>query len=205
MIACLGKAVAASKSVQGYRKGRRQLVIFEDVDVLTYAEVEMDGNMFPLAYVLRSANRKTWLEIHEEIRNLQADPEQSPNARRRHSVDWFLLLPTFARDIFYRFVHSRPHIWKQQAGTVYLTSLGMFGEGRAWGMGYLSHSLGVIVGGISQRPVVRNGQIEIRDCMNITLEFDHDIIDGAPAARFAENFKKLVESGDRSILEEKMP
>jgi hypothetical protein len=29
----------------------------------------------------------------------------------------------------------------------------------------------------------------------MTISFDHDIIDGAPAARFAERLKELIESG----------
>ncbi len=29
----------------------------------------------------------------------------------------------------------------------------------------------------------------------MTLSFDHDIVDGAPAARFARRLKELIESG----------
>ena len=37
---------------------------------------------------------------------------------------------------------------------------------------------------ISKRPVVRDGKIEIRDVMYLSLSFDHRILDGAYAARF---------------------
>jgi pyruvate/2-oxoglutarate dehydrogenase complex dihydrolipoamide acyltransferase (E2) component len=30
--------------------------------------------------------------------------------------------------------------------------------------------------------------------LSLTLSFDHDIVDGAPAARFAKDFKELLES-----------
>jgi pyruvate/2-oxoglutarate dehydrogenase complex dihydrolipoamide acyltransferase (E2) component len=30
----------------------------------------------------------------------------------------------------------------------------------------------------------------------VTLDFDHDIVDGAPAARFAQRFQELVENGN---------
>jgi pyruvate/2-oxoglutarate dehydrogenase complex dihydrolipoamide acyltransferase (E2) component len=36
--------------------------------------------------------------------------------------------------------------------------------------------------------------VAIRPCLNQTLSFDHDIVDGAPAARFARTFTELVES-----------
>ena len=38
-------------------------------------------------------------------------------------------------------------------------------------------------------------RIEIREYLSLTVSFDHDIIDGAPAARFTERFKDLIESG----------
>jgi hypothetical protein len=31
--------------------------------------------------------------------------------------------------------------------------------------------------------------------LSLTISFDHDIIDGAPAARFTERLKELIESG----------
>jgi pyruvate/2-oxoglutarate dehydrogenase complex dihydrolipoamide acyltransferase (E2) component len=40
-----------------------------------------------------------------------------------------------------------------------------------------------------------DGQIEIRERLSMTVSFDHDIIDGAPAARFTQRFKELIETG----------
>ena len=37
--------------------------------------------------------------------------------------------------------------------------------------------------------------IALRDYLSLTISFDHDIIDGAPAARFTERLKDLIESG----------
>ena len=34
----------------------------------------------------------------------------------------------------------------------------------------------------------------MRDYLSLTISFDHDIIDGAPAARFTERLKELIES-----------
>ena len=51
------------------------------------------------------------------------------------------------------------------------------------------------VGGIGQKPGVIDGHIAIRDYLSLTISFDHEIIDGAPAARFAERLKELIESG----------
>ena len=39
------------------------------------------------------------------------------------------------------------------------------------------------------------GRIEPRERLNLTLVFDHDVIDGAPAARFARRLVELIDSG----------
>lgn len=51
------------------------------------------------------------------------------------------------------------------------------------------------VGGIGEKPGVVDGQIAIRDYLSLTISSDHDIIDGAPAARFTQRLKDLIESG----------
>jgi pyruvate/2-oxoglutarate dehydrogenase complex dihydrolipoamide acyltransferase (E2) component len=192
VIACLGRAVEADKHVHAYRR-RNQLIVFDDVDVATYVEVGAGDERFPLMHVLRAVNRRTWRELHDEIRAVQSRPEQAPNARRRAAVEWFLLLPRFVRDLFYRFVNGNPHVWKRQAGTVCVTAVGMFGAGSGWGIAYSAHTLGVIIGGIGAKPVAVAGRVEIRECLSLTVDFDHDIVDGAPAARFIERFKTLIE------------
>ena len=195
VIACLGRALDESKDIHAYRNWRNQLIIFDEVDVLTYIEVELNGSQFPLAHVIRAANRRKWREIHDEIRSVQSNPEQSPKARQWKSVERFLLLPAFVRDMVFRVINRKPHLWKRYVGTVYLTAVGMFGKGGGWGIGFSAHTLGIILGGISEKPVVINGQIVIRECLDLTAEFDHDLIDGAPAARFLERFRELIESG----------
>jgi pyruvate/2-oxoglutarate dehydrogenase complex dihydrolipoamide acyltransferase (E2) component len=45
-------------------------------------------------------------------------------------------------------------------------------------------ALWVMVGGIGEKPGVVDGQIAVRDYLSLTISFDQDIIDGAPAARF---------------------
>jgi 2-oxoacid dehydrogenase/acyltransferase catalytic subunit len=51
------------------------------------------------------------------------------------------------------------------------------------------------VGGIAEKPGVVNGTIAIREYLSLTLSVNHDIVDGAPAARFTERLKELIESG----------
>jgi pyruvate/2-oxoglutarate dehydrogenase complex dihydrolipoamide acyltransferase (E2) component len=53
----------------------------------------------------------------------------------------------------------------------------------------------VTLGGIAEKPGEVDGQIAIREYLCLTLSFSHALIDGAPAARFAQRLKDLIESG----------
>lgn len=39
------------------------------------------------------------------------------------------------------------------------------------------------------------GRIEPREILNLTVLFDHNVIDGAPATRFTRRLVELIESG----------
>ena len=90
-------------------------------------------------------------------------------------------------------------------GTVGITAVGMFGEGHGgWGIFPMNHTLGLVVGSIAWKPAVVEGRIEPREILNLTVVFDHDVIDGAPAARFVHRLVELIESG-AGLEEERTP
>jgi pyruvate/2-oxoglutarate dehydrogenase complex dihydrolipoamide acyltransferase (E2) component len=62
LIACLGKAIDEHKAVQARRKGKKRLILFEEVDVYILIERDVVGQKQPLPYIVRAANRKTFLE-----------------------------------------------------------------------------------------------------------------------------------------------
>ena len=49
------------------------------------------------------------------------------------------------------------------------------------------------VGRIVEKPVARDGAVVIRPMITLSLSFDHRIVDGAPAAKFLQRIKQLVE------------
>jgi pyruvate/2-oxoglutarate dehydrogenase complex dihydrolipoamide acyltransferase (E2) component len=51
------------------------------------------------------------------------------------------------------------------------------------------------LGGIAKKPSIVEERIEVREYLSVTISFDHDIIDGAPAARFTQRLKGLIENG----------
>ncbi|WP_339210946.1 dihydrolipoamide acetyltransferase family protein [Aeribacillus sp. FSL K6-8210] len=56
------------------------------------------------------------------------------------------------------------------------------------------------VGRTQEKPVVVNGEIVIRPMMTVSLSFDHRVIDGAPAAEFLAEVKRILENPYEMIL-----
>jgi pyruvate/2-oxoglutarate dehydrogenase complex dihydrolipoamide acyltransferase (E2) component len=191
IMACLGRAVDMNKRMQAYRNWRDQLVIFDDVDVNTMFEVEVDGHKIIRPHIIRAVNKKTLRDIHEEIRAFQAGHEGS---RESNFIGWFVLLPGFIRRLFLGALFKNPRWLKEMNGTVSLTAVGMFGTGGGWGIPVTNHTLQITLGGIAEKPGVVEGRIEVREYLSVTVSFDHDIVDGAPAARFIQRLKELIES-----------
>lgn len=197
---CLARAVDEDTSVQAYLKGRDKLVVFEDVDVGMMIERRIGETRAPVGYVVRRANHKTFMEIHQEIRAVQAEPLP----RRKEAPPWFRWLqrlpgplqPLF-NALVRRAIRRNPAgMWVALAGTVSVTAIGMFANGSGWGLAAPGgHTLCLIVGGIARKPVIVQDRIEAREVLSLTVAFDHDIVDGAPAARFTERLKELIESG----------
>ena len=54
---------------------------------------------------------------------------------------------------------------------------------------------------ISKRPLVREGKIEVRDVMFLSLSFDHRILDGAYAARFMNKVISIMQDPKQLLAE----
>jgi pyruvate/2-oxoglutarate dehydrogenase complex dihydrolipoamide acyltransferase (E2) component len=189
---CVAAAVEADRTVHAYRR-RNRLVLFADVDVNTQLEAELQGQKVVKSIIVRRANGKTVQQITDEIRAAQR--EQPGDERRYRGTVAFASLPAFLRHLGWRAVMANPRWFKRFGGTVGLSSVGMFGAGGGWGIVATPPTLMVVIGGISTQPRLIEGRLQDREFLHVTLSFDHDVVDGAPAARFAARLTELVESG----------
>lgn len=191
LVACLARAVAADPQVQAYQKGRK-LVVFHDVDVVTMVEPQAGAVAIP--HIIRNANTLSVKQISDEIRFIQANPERSEQQSGK-LISLAPKIPRWCRLLFFRWMKRDPERIRKMQGTVIMTSVGMFGKGGGWGLTYLPlHTLGVTVGGIQTKPAFVNDTVIPREYLSLTLAFDHDLVDGAPAARFAKGLVELIES-----------
>ena len=78
-----------------------------------------------------------------------------------------------------------------------VTSGNMTGKGMAgWGIPIATHTLNVTIGGIVERIVETTNGFEKKEHLCLTISFDHDIVDGAPAARFIKRLKQIIEKSE---------
>jgi pyruvate/2-oxoglutarate dehydrogenase complex dihydrolipoamide acyltransferase (E2) component len=109
-------------------------------------------------------------------------------------------LPGPLRRAAIRAAGTRPAVAAGFGPAVGVTSVGMFADVWGWAVPLSPLTVIVSVGGVADRAVVREGQVVVRSMLPLTLSFDHAVVDGAPAARFTETLRELVESA--SALDE---
>ena len=79
-------------------------------------------------------------------------------------------------------------------GTFTITNLGMYDIDAFTPLINLPEAAILGAGRIQPKPVVRDDEIVVRQMWTLSLVFDHRLVDGAPAARFLQRVKQLVEN-----------
>ncbi len=114
--------------------------------------------------VIRGANLKGFLEISAEIKDLAAKAK----AKKLQPEEY-------------------------TGATFSISNLGMFGIKEFTAIINPPEAGILAVGGAAQTPVVRNGEIVVRNIMIVTISCDHRVIDGATGAKFLQTFKQMLE------------
>ncbi|WP_371806038.1 2-oxo acid dehydrogenase subunit E2 [Candidatus Lokiarchaeum ossiferum] len=199
LITVFARVVANHKNpMNAIRKKKKELYIFEDVDVLTNIERKLpDGTKKPVNYTIRKAQTKTLKEISAELREAQKSKEISATSGKQSSLMKKISknihkFPKFIRKIILNFLFSSPTFKKNSMGTVGVTAVGMFGSGLGHMIHLTPHTISLGVGGMDVLPFNVNGEIVNRDLIALTIAMDHAIIDGAPAARFFHDLRQMI-------------
>ena len=146
-----------------------EIKIWEDINIGVAVALEEGGEGGLIVPVVRNADQKSLLEINREVRALVEKARVGK------------LMPD---DV--------------SGGTFTLTNLGAFGGGWGFGTPIINQPQSAILGtgAITDRPVVRQGQIVIRPIMSYSFTFDHRVVDGAPAGKFMAQVTQLLENPD---------
>ena len=147
----------------------KEIKIWEDINIGVAVAIETEdllggGLIVP---VIKHADRKSLTEISNELKILVEKAREGK------------ILPD---DV--------------TGSTFTITNLGGAGGGYGFGTPIINQPESAILGtgAITDRPVVKGGEIVVRPIMTFSFTFDHRVIDGAPAAAFMTRLTALLEN-----------
>ena len=118
-----------------------------------------------LVPVVRFADSKTLREINAEVKSLA----QRAKDKKLQPADW-------------------------EGNTFTISNLGMYGIDEFTAIINTPDACILAIGGIHQKPVVKNGQVVVGNVMKVTLSCDHRVVDGVAGSEFLRTFKGLMEN-----------
>lgn len=121
--------------------------------------------------VVRGANLKGLAEISAEIKDLAAKAK----ARKLQPEEY-------------------------TGATFSISNLGMMGIKEFTAIINPPEAAIIAVGASTPTPVVRNGEVTIRNIMHVTMSCDHRVVDGATGAKFLQTFKQMLETPAMMLL-----
>jgi pyruvate dehydrogenase E2 component (dihydrolipoamide acetyltransferase) len=89
---------------------------------------------------------------------------------------------------------------EMQGNTFTISNLGMFGIEEFTAIINPPDACILAVGGINQKPVVKDGQIVVGNRMKVTLSCDHRVVDGATGAKFLQTFSEVLSDPIRMLV-----
>jgi pyruvate dehydrogenase E2 component (dihydrolipoamide acetyltransferase) len=89
---------------------------------------------------------------------------------------------------------------EMQGNTFTISNLGMFGIEEFTAIINPPDSCIMAVGGIIEKPVIKDGEIVKGNRMKVTMSCDHRVVDGASGAQFLKTFKEILEDPIRILV-----
>lgn len=192
---CLAQAVGEQLEMQAYRSNfGKNLVIFDDVDIVFTVEKTVQGNAFPWTHTIRACNQKTTAELDAILKRVKT--EQVEGTQRWRIASWLMKQPRIIRRLIWILPRYSPFFMKHFIGTVGVTSLGMFTNGNLAVVPITPMTLTLSIGSIDPKLVYQDGNLAQRETITLTLSADHDVIDGATLARFISVLREKIAAPD---------
>jgi len=183
-----------------YLYNKKKLILFNDINISILVEKKILDKKIPIPYVVEKANLKTALEIANEIEYAKSQELSNNdiviNKQSNFSERLYYKMPGFMRRAVWRFMLRNPKIAYKKMGNAVISSVGMMGRINGWFIQKSVHPISFGIGSILKKAVVIDNEIKIREILNMTILFDHDVVDGAPMVRFLNELTKSLETGE---------
>lgn len=188
-IALAQRATPASRSA-ALPFGR--MVTFNHIVAGFTVERTIDGQPCVFFGTIESPDTKPLAEIASELKAYaECSIDDLPQLRLEK---YFAGMPWLLRQaIIWLSLRNPPLRLRFMGATFGLSSLGKYGMRAVTGPCVCTSTFGV--GAIEERPVAASGEVVVHPVMTLSLSYDQRVIDGAPAARFLAEVKRLIEGG----------
>jgi len=191
LVYCLAQVVRQHPRLNAFRR-RNRLITLEDLTISVLVEREFMGEKVPEPVGITTAQELTYMEINNRIKDAKVHSAQSVGGLS--GLAWIRFIPGFLLKSFIR-IAARNIRLARKYGKIAVTAVGMFSREPVWFIPHGSATLLLTIGSIEKRMVLTGGRQEEREFLCLTGSFDHDIVDGAPAARFMNQFIETVKNG----------
>lgn len=197
LVKCLAKVLAEFPEMNSFISRGKQIIL-DDVIISVLIERNIDGDSTPEPLAIKAAQNKTLTEISNEIRSAERSSE---NLGDLSGSSWIRFIPSFLARTFIRIADQNIKM-ALKYGKVAITSVGMFSENASWFIPHGTATVLLTVGGIHEkRELDEFGNMVSHKYLKLTASFDHELIDGAPAARFMNALESEISSG-QAFLED---
>lgn len=200
LLSAIAKTLDENKELNHIRFGKKNYY-FDEVDIDIPIELELDGVPVPHKYIVRDAAKKTAEEITQEIRQAKKKWEESGTVgdEDKWARIWIKLasmVPKWVFKAITRQFSKNPIIVKKMFGTTFVSSVRGFSDVSGFVIPFFAgktRPMAFAIGNITKKPGVIDSEIKIREYLSITVAINHDLVDGAPAARFVGQLKQRIE------------
>jgi pyruvate/2-oxoglutarate dehydrogenase complex dihydrolipoamide acyltransferase (E2) component len=187
-----------------YLYNKKKLIIFDEINVSILVEKKAGESRVPIPVIIERSNEKSALEITREIEDAKnqelSDNDVVLGKKTTVAEKLYYNLPGFIRRSVWKILLRNPKSVFRKMGNVVVTSVGMMGKINGWFIHKSIHPVSFGIGSIIKKPVVAGNEIVIREILNMTILADHDVIDGAPMARFLDDLTKCIETGGEMTI-----
>lgn len=203
VVKAIAKAIAMNPEANAV-VSRKHLYFRDTVDV--YCQVATDGGNDLSGVKVREADRKPITAVAAEFEQNVQRVQNGLDAGSERTKKTVLRVPTRLLGPLLRAIEylTYERLWDlsglgiafDQFGSAMVSNVGSFGI--ANGLAPLVPATRVpvvlLLGEIAERPVARQGRVEVSPCLTIGCTFDHRVIDGYQAGKMARVVRQCLEN-----------
>ncbi len=193
IVRCFAEAIGEHPEMNSFIRGRN-LILLHDINISVMIEREIDGTKVPEPVVIRNANQKAVMHIHREISEARANPENRLGSL--NNMGWINHIPGRLFKSFVKLA-DRNIAMAKRYGKLAVTAVGMHSGPSSWFIPHGTATVMLTVGSLAKKNILsEEGKTSPATFLKVTGSFDHEIIDGAPAARFMSRFEEILAGGE---------